>query len=364
MENNDIFAVIMAGGKGERFWPQSRKSRPKQLLKLISKLTLIEQTVNRLKPLVPSENIIIITNVDYVDPMHELLTDIPKENIIGEPVGRDTAPCVALAAAIVGSKSDNPNATMILLPADHVINDSTSMQNTLKECAQLAMEGKVVTIGINPDAPSTGYGYIKCEDRIESETKTKFYISGGFREKPDKETAKSFIADGSYKWNSGMFIWSVGTIMDAFKKFTPKLAIGAEKLKESILNNTFDTELAIQFKKFDKVSIDYAIMEKVENIIVAESTFDWDDVGSWPALRNQIKPNEDNNIVKGLHVGVDTKDSIIVSDSDHLIATIGVDDMIIVHTEDATLVCKTNSAQKVKDIVHKLENDDTFKGFL
>ena len=364
MENKNVFAVVMAGGKGERFWPQSRTLRPKQLLRLIGKLTLIEQTVERLTPLVPAENIMVITNEDYVAPMRSLLTDIPDSNIIGEPFGRDTAPCIALAAGIVSSKTDNPDAVMIVLPADHVINDTAAMVNVLSDCAEIAINGKIVTIGVNPDFPSTGYGYIKCEDRIDSDLNTKFFVSGGFQEKPDADTAEKFLSDGCYKWNSGMFVWTVSTIMKAFEKYTPKLAEGAEILKKALLDGEFEEKLKQQYELFEKISIDYAVMEKVDNVVVAECAFDWDDVGSWTALRNQIHPSENNNVVRGMHVGIDTKDCIIVGDSNHLISTIDVEDLIIVHTDDATLVCKSKSAQRVKEIVHKLSENPELKGYI
>ena len=364
MVNKDVFAIIMAGGKGERFWPQSRTTRPKQLLNLIGKLTLIEQTVERLKPLVPPQNIIIITNSDYVASMQSLLKDLPANNIIGEPCGRDTAPCVALAAALVASKSNNTNAVMVVVPADHIIRDSDAMVHVLSDCAQIAAEGKIVTIGVNPSFPSTGYGYIKCGAPMETKLKTKFYEGEGFQEKPDTETAEKFLVEGCYKWNSGMFVWSVATITDAFKKHAPGLAKGFEILKKAAVNNELDSKLKIQYELFEKISIDYAIMEKVDNVVVAECEFDWDDVGSWTAIRNQIQPTENNNVVRGMHIGLDTRDCIIVSDTHHLISTIDVDDLIIVHTEDATLVCKSESAQRVKEIVHILANDPACKGFI
>ena len=364
MENKDVFAVIMAGGKGERFWPQSRASRPKQLLRLVGDLTMIEQTVNRLKNLMPAGNIMVITNTDYVAPMQSLLGDLPANNIIGEPCGRDTAPCVALAAALVGAKTDNPDAVMVVLPADHVINDTEAMVNVLNDCAEVAAGGKIVTIGVNPDFPSTGYGYIKCEEPIDTGLKTNFYCSGGFQEKPDLQTAEKFISDGCYKWNSGMFAWSVSTIMSAFEKHAPNLAEGAEILKKAVFDGDFDEKLITQYNAFEKISIDYAVMEKVNNVVVAECAFDWDDVGSWTALRNQIPPTEDNNVVRGLHVGLDTKDCIIFGDNNHLISTIDVDDLIIVHTEDATLVCKSESAQRIKEIVHLLADKPELKGFI
>lgn len=364
MEKNDIFAVIMAGGKGERFWPQSRSSKPKQLLRLIGNLTLIEQTVARLTPLVPHKNIIIITNEDYVAPMQSLLEDVPNENVIGEPMGRDTAPCVALAAAIVASKTDNPDAVMVVLPADHVINDTGAMVNVLKDCAEVAQKGNIVTIGVNPSYPSTGYGYIKCGSQIETGTDTNFYSSEGFREKPDSPTATEFIEAGCYRWNSGMFAWSVSTIMKAFQEHAPELAKGADIIKDAIAKGAFERKLAIQYKLFEKISIDYAVMEKVNNVVVAECTFDWDDVGSWTALRNQIRPSDNNNVIQATHIGLDTKDCIIVGNSNHLITTIDVEDLIIVNTEDATLICKSKSAQRVKEIVHIIGDKPEFKGYL
>jgi mannose-1-phosphate guanylyltransferase len=361
---NDIFAIIMAGGKGERFWPQSRSSKPKQLLRLIGNLTLIEQTVERLTPLVDHKNIIIITNDDYVAPMKSLLEDVPNENIIGEPMGRDTAPCIALAAAIVASKTDNPDAVMVVLPADHVINDTKAMVNVLSDCAEVAQKGNIVTIGINPSFPSTGYGYIKCGPKIETGTDTNFYASEGFREKPDAPTAADFLQAGCYRWNSGMFAWSISTIMKALQDHAPNLAKGAEVLKDAISKDAFERKLQLQYELFEKISIDYAVMEKVDNVVVAECTFDWDDVGSWTALRNQIRPSENNNVVQATHIGLDTKDCIIVGESNHLISTIDVEDLIIVNTEDATLVCKSKSAQRVKEIVHMIADRPELKGYL
>jgi mannose-1-phosphate guanylyltransferase len=354
MKRDDIFAIVMAGGRGERFWPQSRQSHPKQLLRLIGNLTLIEQTVDRLTPLIPTKNIIVITNRDYVAPMCSLLSDLPQNNIIGEPVGRDTAPCVALAAALVKSKSSHKNPKMILLPADHVINDSESMLKVLNDSADVAESGDIVTIGITPTFASTGYGYIQCGEKIDNEFPTVFYKSKGFKEKPPLEQAEKFLATGDYKWNSGMFIWSLSTITKAFEKHAPRLAESLEKLANAAEKPDFMDILAEEYSKLDKISIDYAVMEKVDNVVVAESSFDWDDVGSWTALRNQIRPETNNNVVRGLHLGLDSSDNIIVSDAKHLVATVDVKDMIIIHTDDATLVCNGKSAQRIKELVHLL----------
>ena len=355
MENKNFYAVVMAGGKGERFWPQSRINHPKQLLRLIGNLTLLEQTAERLKPLVPEENILIITNQDYVAPMRSLLKKLPAENIIGEPVGKDTAPCVALAAGIVRAKAGNDDAVMFLLPADHVIRNVGAMRSELKDCAELAAKSdSIITIGVNPTSASTGYGYIKCGEQMPDGTDTKFFKSLGFKEKPNIETAQRFITDGNYRWNSGMFIWSIKTINEAFHKYAPGLESMAKRLSEAYVSDNIEQAMAEEYDKCDKISIDYAVMEKVENVLVAECSFDWDDVGSWTALRNQIRPDKDNNVVRGLFKNIDSSNNIVVSDSKHLIAAIDVEDMIIVHTDDATLVCNAKSAQRIKELVHSL----------
>lgn len=365
MDPNNIYAIIMAGGKGERFWPQSRASHPKQLLRLIGNLTLIEQTVERLTPLVKHENIIIITNQDYVAPMRSLLGAVPPENIIGEPVGRDTAPCVALGTAIVKHKSGgDDDAVMMLLPADHVIKRPQAMLGVLKDCSTVASEGGIITIGVNPSFASTGYGYIHCGDKTQHNTRTSFFEGLGFKEKPSADVAERFLEDGNYRWNSGMFVWTVNTIYEAFKKHAPDLADFTDTLLEHANNNELEKNLAGAYENIKKISIDYAIMEKVDKVLVAECTFDWDDVGSWTALRNQIRPETNGNVVRGLHMGLDTNNCIIVGDPSHLVTTIDVNDLIIVQTSDATLICHTKSAQKIKELVHQLSDKPEMEKFL
>ncbi len=354
MGKDNFYAIVMAGGKGERFWPQSRVSHPKQLLRLIGNLTLIEQTVERLLPLVKTENIIVVTNNEYVAPMRSLLSQLPPENIIGEPVGRDTAPCVALAAGIVRARAGNDDAVMMLLPSDHVIRDTDAMLEVLADSAEVAALGGIVTIGVNPSFASTGYGYIHCGEEIPGKLKTRFFKSIGFKEKPSLEVAEKFLAEKCYKWNSGMFIWTVGTIMKAFKQHAPGLYKDAAAFEKAEAAGSIETELRVRYEKCSKISIDYAVMEKVNNVVVAECSFDWDDVGSWTALRNQIRPSENNNVVRGLFESIDSKNCSVVGDSKHLITAIDVEDLIIVHTEDATLICNAKSAQRIKELVQKI----------
>ncbi len=355
MSNEKYYAVVMAGGKGERFWPQSRTSHPKQLLRLIGNLTLIEQTVERLMPLVKLENIIVITNQEYVAPMRSLLSQLPGNNIIGEPVGRDTAPCVALASGIVKARGGN-DAVMIMLPSDHAIQDTASMLKVLEESSSIASEGNIVTIGVNPSFASTGYGYIQCGEITATRSGVKFYKGLGFKEKPDLKTAEKFVVDRCYKWNSGMFLWTVETIMDAFRQYNPALFEVALRFCEAEKTGKLEETLREIYPGCEKISIDYAIMEKVKNVVIAECNFDWDDVGSWTALRNQIRPGENNNVVRGLFEGIDARNNIIVGEPKHLIAAIDVDNLIIVHTDDATLICNAKSAQRIKELVHKISS--------
>jgi mannose-1-phosphate guanylyltransferase len=364
---NNLFAVIMAGGKGVRFWPASRSDHPKQLLKIIGNKPLIQQAVERLLPIMPPQNIIIITNKNYVDKISQILPYIPLENIIGEPVGKDTAPCLVLAAAVIAARSDeNSKPVMAVLPADHIIKNEKSFKNVILDSSLAAENGYIVTIGITPDSPSTGYGYIQIGENVElkNENETIFYKSYGFKEKPDKKTAEKFLNDGNYKWNSGMFIWSLETLINAFKTHTPDLAVGITILKDAFLKDNFNQAMNEFYSSCQKISIDYAVMEKAKNIIVAESTFDWDDVGSWPALKNHIKPDKNNNFTLGETLQLDSSNCIISTSKDHLIATVDVENLIIVHTKDATLICNSNSAQKIKDLVELLNEDENKKGYI
>ena len=367
MKRDDAYAVIMAGGRGERFWPQSRVSHPKQLLRLLGNLTLIEQTVERLLPLFDPSNIVIITNSDYVAPMQSLLSTIPDENIIGEPIGRDTAPCITLAAAYVKSISKLPDPLLTILPADHVINDAESFRRVIADSLEVAKKGKLVTVGITPSFPSTGYGYIKIGGSMAYSYSTGFSEGLGFKEKPNSALATEYLASGHYKWNGGIFIMSVSTLTSELTKHAPSLATALKDFSSAFVSSNPASRAAViekAYTKIDRISIDYALMEKSSNIVVAEASFDWDDVGSWTALRNQIRPEVDNNVVRGLHIGVNSKNCIIVGGSTHLIATVDVEDLIIVNTDDATLVCNLKSAQSIKELVQLIASKPELSAFL
>ncbi len=364
MERKDIYAVLMAGGKGERFWPQSRTSTPKPLLRLVGELTLIELTIERIRPFVSPENILIITNREYIAPIQSLFSGIPHQNIIGEPVGRDTAPCLALAAAVIKARNPAGNPVMIVLPSDHVIKDNEVLASVLLECAEFASKGRIVTMGVAPTAPSTGYGYICCGNRLKEGTKTAYYEALQFKEKPDIETARKFLQEKNYRWNSGIFIWSVSTFASAMKRHCPDLSTAYDSFRGAAAKGGLPEALQEIYPRLPRISIDYAMMEKAENVIVAEWNHYWDDVGSWTALRNQIKASEGNNVIRGLHCGVGTSDCIVVGDANHLVATLDVKDLVIVHTDDVTMVCSAQSAQRVKELVRLMASKPDLAKFL
>ena len=265
-----IFAVIMAGGKGERLWPLSTEERPKPLISLNGQQTLLEETVQRLYPLVLPENILVITDPGSAVTAREILS-LPPENIIAEPCRRNTAPCIALAAALIRQKCRD--AIMIVLPADHRITPLKRFQEDLSDCIDEAASGELILLGITPDKPATGYGYIKAEEKLSP----GFYRAAEFREKPDFETAQNYLRSGCYWWNCGIFVWQESAITRAFEKFLPAL-------HEKILQWSSGKDPLLDFADSPKISIDYAIMEKADNVMVKQASFQWNDMGTWQAL--------------------------------------------------------------------------------
>ena len=341
-------ALIMAGGKGERFWPRSRVTLPKQFLSLTDDgKTMIQLTVERIRPLVELEDVYIATNKNYKELVKQQLPGLPEENILCEPVGRNTAPCIGLGAVHVAKKYDD--AVMIVLPSDHLIKHNDIFAETFTNA--LAEEGEnLVTVGITPNYPETGYGYIKYDSAAKN---GESYPVQRFVEKPDLETAKSYLADGSYLWNSGMFVWRVSTILDCFKKYMPSTHDGLLKIKEAVGTPQEDTALEKEFPNLESQSVDYGIMEKAENIYTLAGNFGWDDVGSWLAV-GRIKQNDENgNVVNGNVVTVNTKNCVIEG-ADKLIATVGLRDVVVVDTKDATLITTKENAGEIKQVLAKL----------
>lgn len=351
-----ITALIMAGGEGTRFWPLSRKDNPKQFLKLNNEQkTMLQQTVERINELVSYEQIFIATNANYAQAIKEQLLEIPEENIIIEPFKRNTAPSIALSSVIIEDKY--PGSTMLVLPADHLIKDQASFIDTLKKGIMTSAAGtNLVTIGIEPTHPETGYGYIHFGDKLHTIDGDNIYEVRNFTEKPDLEKAKEFLDEGTYLWNSGMFIWNLNSILKSIEEHLPEVHNSLETIREALNSEDEKEVINNEFEKMESISIDYGIMEKADNIFVIPGSFGWDDLGSWPALERIKKVDESGNVVVGKHYGIDTTNSIIHS-PDKVITTIGMDNVVIVNTEDAVLICDKERAQEVKRIRNILEDE-------
>lgn len=344
-------ALIMAGGRGERFWPKSRKNMPKQFLSLTDDgKTMVQLTVERILPIVELEDIYIATNKDYKSLVVEQIPGIPEENIICEPIGRNTAPCIGLGAMHISTKYKD--AIMLVLPSDHLIKYNGMFVNTLNEACEIAeTDENLITIGITPDYPETGYGYIKFNSEI---IEKRAFAVDCFVEKPTLEVAKEYLASEEYLWNSGMFVWKVSSILNNFKKYMSDTFKGLELIKNALHTSDETSVLVKEFSSFMSESIDYGIMEKAENIFILPGTFGWDDVGSWLAVERIKKSNELGNVVNGNIITIDSKNCIIEG-SKKLIATVGIENLIIVDTEDATLICDKDSAGDIKKILENLK---------
>lgn len=345
-------AVIMAGGRGERFWPKSRNASPKQFLSLTKDgETMIQKTVKRIRPLVEAEDIYIVTNAAYKELVFEQLPEIPKENVLLEPCARNTAPCIAFAAAVINRKYEN--AIMLVLPSDHLIGYEDIYINTLKKAINAAEQGKrLVTIGITPEYPETGYGYINF-----GEAKEDVYAVERFVEKPDLATAKDYLASGKYLWNSGMFVWKISSVMFNIQSFMPDIYDGALRIGQAFGTPDFNEVLTKEFTAFRSESIDFGIMEKAKHIYTIPGSFGWDDVGSWLAVERINETDDDNNYIDGDVITVDAQRTTICGGK-RLIAAIGTRDIIIVDTDDVLLVCSKNNTQDVKKAIALLKEQN------
>ena len=349
---NSIYALILAGGSGERFWPLSRRNRPKQLLRLVSERTLLEETVARLDGLIPPERILILTNVEQEKAVRELLKKFPKQNIIAEPAKRDTAAAVALGAGWVAARDHA--ATMLAFPADHVIADRAAFHETMKTAAAAAEEtSALVTIGIKPTWACPGFGYIELGEpvRLRNAGKIAVHRVVRFREKPNVDLAESFLRKGNFRWNAGMFVWSVTTVLSEFNRHAPELADFISQVRSP---KDLDKTLRDRFAKLPRISFDYAIMEKADRVLMVEASFDWDDVGSWQAVARYFKKDDHGNIANRALTALDASDNIVFNDGETTIALLGVHNLIVVRTGDAILICHRHQAERIKNLVGKL----------
>lgn len=343
-------AVIMAGGKGERFWPKSRTDCPKQFLSLTADgETMIQKTVRRLTPLVAQEDIYIVTNAAYLDLIAEQLPDLPQENVIAEPCARNTAPCIGLAAEIIRRKYGE--AVMFVLPSDHLIHAEEIYIDTLRKAAEAAEhEQNLVTLGITPTYPETGYGYIRF---VKGSGRNGVYDVECFVEKPDLPTAQTYLNSGEYLWNSGMFIWKASSILANIECYMPDLYEGLQPIAAAYGTEDFEEVLNENFRTLPAESIDFGIMEKAQHIYTIPGNFGWDDVGSWLALERINQTDDEGNMFSGDVIGVNTRNCTVCGGV-RTVAVLGLEDMVIVDTPDALLVCDKNSTQDIKKVLAEL----------
>ena len=349
-------AVIMAGGKGERFWPKSRADYPKQFLSLTKDgETMIQKTVKRLLPMVKIEDIYVVTNIGYMPLVRRQLPELPPENILSEPYARNTVPCIGLAAAVI--RRTYGEAMMLVLPSDHLIGYEEMYIDTLRQAVRVAQQGQnLVTIGITPTYPETGYGYINFarDSRLEM---PGVYRVERFVEKPDLETAKKYLASHRYLWNSGMFVWKTSSILANLETLMPDVFAGLIRIADTYGTAAYETVLEREYAAFQSESVDFGILEHAEHIYTLPGSFGWDDVGSWLAIERINATNEFGNYIEGDVISIDTKRSTICGGT-RLIAAVGLEDLIIVDTDDAILICGKDNTQDVKKVIQKLKNSD------
>ena len=361
---SEIFCVIMAGGRGERFWPRSRRNRPKQLLNLLGSGSLLEQTVLRLQGFVDPRKTLIITSRQYEEQIRELCPQIPEQNVIGEPCSRNTAPCAALAAGAVAALAETEDPVMLFLPSDHYIVNRNAMISDFSECIDAAVALDALgTIGIVPEGPSSEYGYIECGEKVAGHGSMHRVLR--FLEKPTRDVAVKLLAKGNYKWNSGMFVFPLTTFRRELKEHAPDLLAISDKIAAAWHSEDLVKVMEQEYEAVRKISIDYAVMEHASRIVEKDASFDWDDIGNWTALRNHSPADENGNVIAGNALLLESSDCIVFSDDpDAMIAGIDLHDMAVIKSGDAFLVCPTRSAGKIKKLLAELAAKENFSHYL
>lgn len=352
-----LHAIIMAGGTGTRFWPASTSDTPKQLLRLVGEATMLRQTFDRLGELVPNEQRLVVTNERLVAAVREQLPELPASAVVGEPCKRDTAPCIGLAALLVSR--DDPDATMAVMPADHVIRPAEQFQTTIEQAAALVDEspGRIVTFGIKPTYPAEVFGYIHRGGSLASSLQNApAYQVQQFKEKPDAPTAEKYLASGEYYWNSGIFVWRATTILDALRERQPEMLAHLEKIVAAWDSPERDAVFEREFTAIKPISIDYAVMEHARDVAVIEAAFEWDDVGGWQSLARLEGTDDAGNTIIGRHLGLATEGTIVRTDDEHLVVTLGLTDCIVVHTPRATLVANKHDEERIREVVKELQS--------
>lgn len=343
-------AVILAGGGGTRLWPLSTTQLPKQFQKLVSKKTMLEETINRLDFLEPKD-IYLAINEDHYQIVRKLCPQIPVQNIIIEPALRDTAPCIGLAASVIAKRY--PDEVMAVVYADHLIQKKKAFQEKLKIAAEIAAkENTLNIIEVKATEPNTSYGYVKIGKLKQKINETEIYEFDSFKEKPDLATAKKFLKSGKFLWNTGIYVWKASVILEHYKKLAPKLHANLQKIMDAYDNQTGDATINALYPQLEKISIDYAIMEKVpaKEVRIIKADLGWSDIGTWEAIWEELPKNTENNVVRGEVQLLDCKNSLIYGDTNKKVCVIGVDDLIIVDTEDGLLIAKKKEAKRIKEI--------------
>lgn len=355
-----MYVAIIAGGSGTRLWPKSRKDKPKQFQSLYTDNTLLQDTVTRLEPLIPRENIFIIANKSHESIIKEQLPWLSPDNFVGEPIGKDTAPAVGVMATLIHRR--DPNAIMLVSPADHVILKEKAFLRILEVAEQVASEGEnVVTIGIKPTAPETGYGYIQMSENHREMDDVDVHEVLSFKEKPDLKTAEEYVSSFHYVWNSGMFIWSVKTVLELFKNHAPDIYKLLMRY-DSVIETPEESKVFDQmYDAFPRISVDYAILEHAKKIYVIPASIGWSDLGSWASLHEVKEPDELGNVIVGDHLGLDTHNCLIHGQPGRIITTIGVDNLIIVDAGDALLVLPQGRSQDIKHLLEELKKEGKAK---
>jgi mannose-1-phosphate guanylyltransferase len=350
-----LHAVIMAGGSGTRFWPASRANHPKQMLHLVGDSTMLQSTFDRLSGLVSAQHTLVMTNKNLVDAVSQQLPDIPPEHIVGEPSKRDTAACIALAASMI-VRAD-PNGVMLVLPADHVISTDAQFHDCMRSGVQLIEQHpeRIVTFGVRPNYAAESFGYIQRGEALSDNKVAGAYRVASFREKPNRQTAEQYLQSGSYYWNSGIFMWRASTILAALERFEPDMMRHIKNVSNAMGTPGFKVTLQKEFDLIQGRSIDYAVMERYGEAAVIEASFRWDDVGSWQAIGRLTQPDEQGNCVRGSYLPIQSQRMIVYGSEGHLLVTIGMQDTIVVHTENATLVAPKSEEERVREVVKQLE---------
>lgn len=346
------YCLIMAGGSGTRFWPRSLVKKPKQYLSLFGDQSLIQETVQRFANFIPEVSIYVVSAKSQQDVLEEQTTNLPKENLIFEPVGKNTLPAIGLAALFIAEK--DPDGIMIVSPSDHLIQNDELFRQTIESAAQIAEEKNgIVTIGITPKHPATGYGYVKTAEEVKIGQLIKSFAVNKFVEKPNLEVATGYLQTGGFFWNSGIFIFKVSVFLDAVEKYSPALFADLMRIKEHIGTADYDEALDRIYREVQSISVDYGILEKAENVFLVQGDFVWNDLGSWEEVYKYDKKDENGNAVTGESILLDTKNSYVYAPNS-LVAVVGLDDVIVVQEGDTILVCKRDRAEDIKAVVGEI----------